>query len=132
MKPTKLFTPQEANRTLPLVKRIVSDINEAGKDLQERAKSETIGEESPAFQKRLRHMESLIEELESLGCYYKDWNFEIGLVDFPAVLDGEHVLLCWRSDEPEVRFYHSYESGYPGRQRIPDCYFLELPAPVEA
>ncbi len=122
MKPTKLFTPQEANRTLPLVRRIVSDINKSGKELQLRAKSETIGEESAEFQQRVRQMEKLIEELEGLGCYYKDWNFDIGLVDFPSILDGEHVLLCWRSDEPEVAFYHSYETGYPGRQRIPDCY----------
>jgi hypothetical protein len=130
MKPKKLYTPQEANRTLPLVKRIVSDINEAGKDLQGRAKFETIGEESPEFKGRLRHMERLIEELEYLGCYYKDWNFDVGLVDFPSLIDGEHVLLCWRSDEPEVRFYHSYEGGYAGRQRIPECYLLQLPAPA--
>ncbi len=131
MKSTKLFTPQEANRMLPHVRRIVSDINEAGKELKSRAKTETIGDESPAFQLRLRQMEKLIEELESLGCYYKDWNFEVGLVDFPSIIDGEHVLLCWRSDEPNIRFFHSYEAGYPGRQRIPECYLLNLPAPVE-
>lgn len=131
MKPKKLFTPQEANRTLPLVKRIVSDINEAGKELQGLAKFETIGEESPEFQKRLRRMEKLIEELEELGCFYKDWNFEVGLVDFPSVIDGEHVLLCWRSDESNVRFYHSYDGGYSARQRIPDCYLLQLPAPAQ-
>ena len=57
-------------------------------------------------------------ELEGIGCYYKDWNFDAGLVDFPAEVNGEEVLLCWRSDEKAVEWYHTYEDGYSGRKRI--------------
>ena len=54
-----------------------------------------------------------------MGCFYKDWDFELGLVDFPALVRGELVFLCWRSDEPALRFYHRMEEGYAGRRPLP-------------
>ena len=79
-------------------------------------------QDGPEFQDGLRNIETLITELEELGCYYKDWNFSIGLVDFPSIIDGRKVLLCWRSDEEELQFYHGYEEGFAGRKPIPDQY----------
>ena len=118
----KIFTPDEANRMLPLVKRIVEDILEVGHKLR------AIGREanpSPgqidAYQRGTDELKQLFAELGSLGCSYKDWNFEIGLVDFPARIEGKDVLLCWRSDEPIVRYYHSCEDGYAGRREIPSA-----------
>ena len=116
----KLFTPHEANRRLPLIKKIVADILEKGqraKKILALAQDKEIPREIDDLQEEI---ELLMAELESLGCYFKDWNFEIGLVDFPAMIDGEAVLLCWRSDEPDIRWYHGFEDGYPGRKRIPD------------
>ena len=69
-------------------------------------------------------IESLMAELEHLGCFYKDWNFEIGLVDFPAIIEGEEALLCWRSDEPEILWYHGIEDGYAGRRPLPAEWLL--------
>jgi len=57
---------------------------------------------------------------EEIGCYFKDWNFEIGLVDFPGVIDGKEVFLCWRSDEEDSSYYHRIEEGYSGKMRIPE------------
>ena len=68
---------------------------------------------------------SEFKELEQVGCFYKDWNFTLGLVDFPAIIAGKEVLLCWRSDEPEVRFYHTQEDGYTGRRPIPEELLVE-------
>ena len=65
-------------------------------------------------------LEALMDELEQLGCYYKDWNFEIGLVDFPAMINGQEVVLCWRSDEPFIRWHHGVEDGFIGRKLIPE------------
>ena len=116
----KYFTPQEANRRLPLVKRIVADIIEKGKRARMMMASAS-GKEIPAEIFELQEkIETLMGELENLGCYYKDWNFEIGLVDFPAIINGQEVLLCWRSDEPIVRWYHSLEDGFPGRKLVPE------------
>ena len=124
----RLFTPVEANRTLPLVRRIVEDILVAGRRAKAlHAEHGNRATTVPDFQRQLAEMEELMKELEGIGCSFKDYNFEIGLVDFPAVIDGQDVLLCWRSDEPEVRFYHGITAGYAGRRPIPD--HLLHPAP---
>ena len=110
------FTPERANRTLPLVRVVVRDILDRGRELR-------ILVENGASTDELRGVKAdiavLTNELERIGCSYRDWNFDVGLVDFPAVMNGEEVCLCWRSDEEEVIWYHTPESGYAGRKRIP-------------
>ncbi len=120
MNETKFFTPREANQTLPLVKRIVDDILAAGVKIRERSRVVGIHpEEDPEIVGIIDTLEGFFDELEALGCSYKDWNFEIGLVDFPAVIAGREVMLCWRSDEPALLFYHDTDAGFPGRRPIP-------------
>ena len=116
----KHFTPQEANKRLPLVKQIVGDILAKARQLRSVMAGANAASEKEAYEKILAQMNRLIDELESLGCFYKDWNFEKGLVDFPAIIDGQEVLLCWHSDEPDVRWYHGIEEGFGGRRQIPD------------
>lgn len=117
---TKHFTPQEANKRLPLVRQIVADIIEKGKKVQKIMATSRDVDEKDEVMLLQEEIESLMVELEQLGCFYKDWNFEIGLVDFPAVLNGEEVFLCWRSDEPIVRWYHPVTEGYAARKLIPE------------
>lgn len=117
----RTFTPAEANRMLPLVRRIVADILAAGRELR-RLAPDGLAPESrvPEVDRQMQRLKDLVNELEQLGCQYKDWNFDVGLVDFPARIEGRDVLLCWRSDEPEIRFYHGLEDGYTGRRPIPE------------
>ena len=115
----KYFTPQEAKKRLPLIKQIVQDILGKGQRLKILA-DEYKGREPPVEYHRLTsQIEVLILELEDLGCFFKDWNFEIGLVDFPAMIADQEVFLCWRSDEVEISFYHPIQEGYSSRRPIP-------------
>ena len=41
-----------------------------------------------------------------------------GLIDFPALLDGKEVFLCWEQDEEDIEFWHDLHSGYAGRERL--------------
>lgn len=119
MQELKLFSPIEANRTLPLVKRIVTDILSAGQALHGLQTATADDAPDDEVQALVNQLHELSGELEQIGCSFKDWNFSEGLVDFPSVIDGEEVMLCWRSDEPELRYYHSMADGYAGRKRIP-------------
>ena len=113
----RVFTPVQANRTLPLVRRIVADILEKGQEL----KSFPPGKERALERSNeLRsELDELTNELRQIGCSYKDWGFHIGLVDFPARIEGRPVLLCWRSDEDRVGWFHSLQGGYTARRPIP-------------
>ena len=114
----RLFTPALANRALPLVSRIVADILDAGRQFQ--LEEATSGSRDTTRLKQLRReVEGYMAELNGVGCVYKDGDFDLGLVDFPAIIDGKPVLLCWRSDEPEVAHYHDIEAGFAGRAPIP-------------
>ena len=114
---------------LPLVKRIVDDILGTGAKMKAIGAQASPGEVEVAEYNRLTdELQALFAELDGLGCVYKDWNFTVGLVDFPAVINGDKVLLCWRSDEPAVTHYHGYEDGYAGRREIPRA-FLDLAPP---
>jgi hypothetical protein len=59
---------------------------------------------------------SALEKIQSTGCVVKD--LEVGLLDFPARINGEAVYLCWRLGEDRIRFYHSQDEGFSGRKPI--------------
>ena len=116
----KYFTPAEARRTLPLVKKIVQDILDTTKEM--RLLADEIGnnvEGDDRIKKMASDVDKFMNELEEIGCYFKDWNFRIGLVDFPGLIDGREVFFCWKSDEEDIEFYHELEEGFSGRKPIP-------------
>lgn len=116
----KYFTPSEARKTLPLVRKIVKDILDTSREM--RLIADEIGgqvEKDPRIQKMADSIEEFMQELEEIGCFFKDWNFQIGLVDFPSIIDGKEVYLCWRSDEDDILYFHDVEAGFAGRKLIP-------------
>jgi len=123
---TKYFTPAEAKRTLPLVRKIVKDILDTTREIRLIA-DDLNGkiEENTTVKKMVEQVNGFMTELEEIGCYYKDWNFTMGLIDFPAVIDGKDVYLCWKSDEEDILYYHEVEAGFAGRKLIPDEYFQD-------
>ena len=121
----KIFTPEEANRSLPLVRSIVTDILDRARELRGQEDPPRSPRQEEEREEIQRDILGLMEELESLGASFKDWDFDVGLVDFPARIDGEDVLLCWRSDEDRVAWFHSPEGGFVGRRPIPDSLLRE-------
>lgn len=123
----KYFTPEEANRTLPLVKKIVKDILDYSfmlKTITDSVAGEV--EENREAQNLISEIKGFLAELEEIGCYYKDWNFAVGLVDFPSIIDDDEVLLCWKSDEKKIMYYHGINEGFRGRKIIPEYYYDEV------
>jgi len=115
----RFFTPKEANQALPDIKKIVGDImSQAGEIRSLISKPDPFNEHQGQLIDLDQRIKASMTQLEDMGCYYKDWNFEIGLVDFPAIIHGQRALLCWRSDEPLVTWFHGYEDGYAGRRPI--------------
>ena len=122
----KYFNPLEAKKTLPLVKQIVRDIINSANELRLLNMNEKKNlSDDPLVTDLLYKINKYVDELKEIGCFYKDWNFELGLVDFPAIIDDEEVMLCWKSDEEDILFYHNHNDGFAGRKPIPEKYFVE-------
>jgi hypothetical protein len=57
-----------------------------------------------------------LAEISSTGVQVKD--LDIGLLDFPCIVDGKVVLLCWKLGELTIGHWHGVDEGYAGRKRI--------------
>jgi hypothetical protein len=123
------FTVDEANRTLPLVRRIVEDVVRQHRVWREKileldlvSSSARPGEADRTVklerevQSLAREIDGYQRELDELGIQLKDRR--LGLVDFPSEVSGRQVLLCWRLGEAEVQFWHDEDAGYAGRQPL--------------
>src|SRR5213596_4158323 len=67
-------------------------------------------------EKSIQRVKDSIAEIDSIGVQVKD--LDIGLLDFPCVVDGRTVLLCWRLGEREIGYWHSPEDGFAGRKPL--------------
>ena len=67
-------------------------------------------------EKAAQHARDAIAEISATGVQVKD--LDIGLLDFPCQVDGEIVLLCWKSGEKEITHWHGTEEGFAGRKPI--------------
>jgi len=128
----KIFTPDEANRMLPLVSRIADDIVAAYAHVNsvlqafeaEKLRAEEDETRLPLLRQRdedvataLDQFQALIEEVESLGGTVKD--YETGMIDFYGEVDGAIVYLCWQRGEARIAHWHTLEEGFQHRQPIP-------------
>jgi len=129
----RFFTVAEANNTLPLVRAIVQDITTLAHELRERherltrlrpndrfrlsdAHEEELQQVRAELQRGQEKMEEYVRELAQLGVELKD--YFTGLVDFPSLMNGRLVYLCWRLGEPEVAYWHELDAGFAGRQKL--------------
>jgi len=126
----RLFTVDEVNALIPKLEHLMTRMQRRGAELR-RAIGEAIqlrgsGEGPisvsellrlrPEVEPAAREMEELLREVEATGGQFK--GLDLGLVDFPAEVDGEIVLLCWQFGEEEVDYYHSVEEGFARRKPL--------------
>lgn len=128
------FTPEEANAALeqvrPLVEKMVAhrrahvEALARQEELEVRIKGNgggippaTLADAAEEVEREARALAKVIDEIDEHGAQVKD--LDEGLIDFPALRDGETVLLCWKLDEDEIRYWHSVDDGFAGRQPLP-------------
>lgn len=126
--PKRRFSLEEANRSLPLVKRVVSDIvstHAQAMKLQHEIARQSAGKKQKetadsAAQKQLdscmARLEDFVDELSEIGCELKD--YQTGLIDFVGRHEGRDVYLCWKLGEDRITHWHELDSGFAGRQSV--------------
>jgi hypothetical protein len=119
------FTREEANALLPRLKEMLLQLRsskdeltdtEAHEALSESAPENGGGEEGKQVGVAFLEVRRLLGAIEESGIVLRD--IDRGLVDFPAVIDGREVYLCWEFGEDEVAYWHNLESGYRGREPL--------------
>jgi len=124
----RIFTLAEANGLIPELEQLWSTIKEGRQilvDTREEVKKASAQASlgggtvvGVQYIKGLQSINSSLHAIQELGVVIKD--VEIGLCDFPFLLDGRLVFLCWKSGEEQVRWWHDIDSGYANRQPIED------------
>lgn len=136
----RLFTLEHANRTLPLVRRIVADVIVRYKKicaLEERCQGPipdgadaAIDELRRQYGVELDALRRLADELSAVGCDLKD--VRRGIVDFRALHGGRIIELCWRHGEESLQFWHELNDGFHDRRNIDDQFYGAVVAPSAA
>jgi hypothetical protein len=73
----------------------------------------------------IREAKDTLNEIDSIGVQVKD--LDTGLLDFPCMMDGEVVLLCWRLGEKSIDYWHTVEAGFAGRQLLDERFKGDKP-----
>lgn len=75
--------------------------------------------------KSVQQAKDAVAEIDSIGVQVKD--LDTGLLDFPHMIDGEIVLLCWRMGESRIDYWHTMDAGFRGRQPIDERFGRSKP-----
>jgi len=130
----KTFTLQEAQTLLPVLKSLLKRgmdakiiIEQTEKDLQDlrhrillsgglMVDVPSVARQRAESDKAVQDAKDALAEIEAIGVQIKD--LDVGLLDFPCVVDDEIVLLCWKYGEEKIEYWHGTEEGFRGRKPV--------------
>ena len=130
----RLFTSKEVEQLIPKLEQIVGTLMEnkrqaaeIGQDLariqelvkqgnEKQVKASDLQNKQTELEFLVRVINDGLDAIEEMGGQPKD--LDMGLVDFPAVIDGGEALLCWKFGEKSIRFYHGLQEGFSGRKPL--------------
>ena len=133
---SRTFTYDEAIMLLPVLesllkqamegKKLVAQIDEEFQRLSHRVflhgglllQIVPIARRKAEREKTVQKIKDALAEIEAMGVQVKD--LDMGLLDFPCVVDDQTILLCWKYGEKELAFWHGMDEGFAGRKPITD------------
>ncbi|HWV98420.1 MAG TPA: DUF2203 domain-containing protein [Candidatus Acidoferrum sp.] len=121
----KHYTRSEAQALLPQVRLWLKRLVQCRNDLQKHEKRlharlapgrDLGGELVNTWVRTLADIRETLYEFYQREIQVKD--LDRGLIDFPAVLNGREVFLCWEEGEVGIDFWHDLDAGYAGREPL--------------
>ena len=122
---TRHYTRDEARALLPQLREWLAELNRLRVEVERYDKrlgglnadgQDTGGDMVNHWIRALAAMQQVLAEFARREIIIKD--LSRGLVDFPALIGGREVFLCWESDEDDIEFWHDLETGYGGREKL--------------
>lgn len=134
MDETKYFTLDEAQALLPVLDALLKRAIEARRsaqaveeELEAMSRSiflnggmylniDRVGRRRASYESHIRQAKDTLAEIDAIGVQVKD--LDTGLLDFPCLIEGQTVLLCWKMGESKIEYWHTLDAGFRGRQPI--------------
>ena len=122
---SKHYSRDEARALLPQLRDWLAELNRLRVEVERYDQrlgglnvvgQDTGGATVNAWIRALAAMQQLLGEFHRREIVIKD--VSRGLVDFPALIGGREVFLCWESDEDDIEFWHDLDSGFAGREKL--------------
>jgi hypothetical protein len=122
------FTIEDANALIPRLEMLMADAQRAALALRSAMQesddataadartTKDVLRVRPDLADEVHRLEWAVAEIEALGCQFK--GLDLGLVDFPAQVDGTTVLLCWQYGEKQIAYWHRSDEGFAGRRPL--------------
>jgi len=121
----KHYTLEEARALLPHVKLWLKRVVQLRDELQKRDQKvaeimepgrDLGGPVVNTWLRTLADMKDVLLEFQRREIQIKD--LDRGLLDFPAIIGGREVFLCWEQEEEDIEFWHDLDAGFAGRERL--------------
>jgi len=121
----KHYTRDEARALLDQIRQWLQHMSKLRKRLQEfddrlatplAGGADCGGDNVNRSVETIADLKDILLEFASREIQIKD--FDRGLIDFPAIIGGKEVFLCWEQEEEDVEYWHDLVSGYSGRERL--------------
>ena len=119
------YTRDEARALLPQIRQWLERLNRLRRDLERLDKrlsglaeqgNDIGGVTVNKWIRALADMQDVLAEFQRREIFIKD--VDRGLIDFPAIIGGREVFLCWEQDEEDIEFWHDLDTGFGGRERL--------------
>ena len=122
---SKHYTRDEAKALLPQVRKWLEQLEQSRDYLlkvDKRLSSlmepgrDAGGDLVNSWARTMADFRTVMSEFQQREILIKD--IDRGLIDFPAIIGGKEVFLCWEKDEEDIEFWHDLDTGYAGRERL--------------
>jgi hypothetical protein len=139
----KHFTLDEAQSLLPVLEALLKraiEAKSAAEEIEEKMQAlhrkifltggmfldvDRVKRQRASLESQLQQAKDSLAEIDAIGVQVKD--LDTGLLDFPCLIDGETVLLCWKMGESRIEFWHTLDAGFRGRRPL-DERFTKKPS----
>ena len=126
MRHERHYTLEQASAARGWVAERLERMREARERLNDEEVREALAEAGPtngggepgrAVSEAFLDLRGAATELDAMDVVLRD--LDRGLVDFPAMREGEEVYLCWvESEEDEIAHWHDLDAGFAGRRPL--------------
>jgi hypothetical protein len=120
---TDFYTIDRANERLETLEPVLAQLRDQRAELHDLKAAFDATEAGPEHERLRLRMQGVVDQMQAGVVRIDSWRVTLrdiatGLVDFPALVSGRQVWLCWQLGEADVAWWHELEAGVAGRQPL--------------